>query len=229
MKLISLGTIDVKFLIPIFGGIFSLIYSIFRKYSPKNEIINQNPFLISIYTSLGMIMAFVPFLIIKLKSKRANKIYKEQLIKSKIYNKLIVNKNAIEMTRWKKYRFIFYSGIFDFLQSLFTTLFTQYFVYNLWIFDIMIMSLFSYLFLKAKYYKHQFISMIVIVILGFVLNIIAYFKLYDSEENGLNLFDIFIKFITEICFCLDMIIIKYNMEKNYCNPYELCLDRKSVV
>ena len=35
------------------------------------------------------------------------------------------------------------------------------------------MSLFSFLILKTKYYKHQFISMIIIVILGLGLNIIS--------------------------------------------------------
>ena len=84
------------------------------------------------------------------------------------------------------------------------------------------MSLFSFLILKTKYYKHQFISMIFIVILGLGLNIIAYLKLDAIEENVLNFFDIFIKFIAEICVCLSVTLWKYNMENNYCNPYELC-------
>ena len=75
------------------------------------------------------------------------------------------------------------------------------------------MSLFSYLILKTKYYKHQFICMIIILILGLVFNIIELFKLDDSEENEFNFFDILIKFIIEICFSLAMVIIKYNMEK----------------
>ena len=85
------------------------------------------------------------------------------------------------------------------------------------------MSIFSYLILKTKYYKHQFISMIIIVILGFGLNIIIYFQLDDTEEDGLNFLYIFIQFIIELCLCLDGVIMKYNLEKNYCEPYEFSL------
>ena len=30
-------------------------------------------------------------------------------------------------------------------------------------------------------------------------------------------------FVSEICFCLIYVISKYNMEKNYCSPYEICI------
>ena len=223
MKFISLGTIDIKILIPVFGAITSIIYGVFMPYSPKILILIQNPFLQNIYVTLGMILAFIPFLIIRYKSKAANKIYNnKKLTKSKLYKKLIVSKNIITKTRCKKFRFIFYSTIFDFLQTLSRVLFANYFIYNFWIFDIIFMSLFSFLILKTKYYKHQFISMIVIVILGLGLNIITYFQLDDTEDR-FTLFGIFIQFISEICYCLGGIIWKYSMEKTYCDPYELCL------
>ena len=33
----------------------------------------------------------------------------------------------------------------------------------------------------------------------------------------------FWKFISEISFCISLIIIKYNMEKNFCSVYEVCI------
>ena len=224
MKFISLGIINIKFLIPVLGGLFTLIFNVFIVYNPKNRIIDENPFLQSIFIALGMSLAFIPFLIIINKSKTANKIYNEQLIKSELYNKLKDKKNVIKKTKYKKYRFICYSAIFDFLETLLEALFSQYFVYNLWIFDIIFISLFSFLFLKTKYYKHQFISMISIVILGLGLNIITYFKYVniDDTEDKLNILNLFIQFISEIFYSLIIIFWKYNMEKNYCNPYELC-------
>ena len=221
MKFISLGTIDIKFLIPVVGSIISLIYRISIQYSPKLLIINQNPFLKSLYIALGMIFGFIPYIIIKHRSKAGNKIYNEQIIKSELYKKLTDNKDVIKKTKYKKYRFIFYTAFLDFSYIMIITFFTQYFAYNLWIFDIIFMSLFSFLILKTKYYKHQFISMIIIVILGFGFNIIAYFKSINAEV-GLTFINILMKFIAEICFCLSIVIMKYNLEKNYCNPYELC-------
>ena len=30
-------------------------------------------------------------------------------------------------------------------------------------------------------------------------------------------------FVSEICFSLTIVISKYNMEKNYCSPYQICI------
>ena len=219
MKIISLGIIDRHFLIPILGGIIGLMYDIFIIYSPKYEIIVENPILDNIYVTFGMILAFIPFLILKNKSKAENKKYNEQISKSELYRKLKDSKDVFKKTKFKKYRFIIYSTLFDSFQTLLISFLT--FVYNLWIFDIIFISLFPFLILKTKYYNHQFISMIFIVVLGLGLNIISYFK-YDNTGEQLKSFDIFLQFISEICFCLSAVIRKYNMEKNYCNPYELC-------
>ena len=220
MRFISLGTINIHFLIPVSGGIIRLIYLIFINYSPKIEIINQNPFIESIYMTIAMCLAFIPFLINKLKIKAAIKKKNEQIAKLPLYITLTERKNIFKKTKFKKYRFIFYSTIFDALDTLLTIIYTKYFVFNLWIFDIY-MSFFSFLFLKTKYYKHQFISMIVIVILGLGLNIITYFN-FNSSKNILKPIDIFIKFISEISFCLIIVIDKYNLEKNYADVYEMC-------
>ena len=99
MKFINIGTIDIKFLIPVFGSIVGLIYNIFIVKSPKIRIIYENPFLLSIYVTLGMIMAFIPLLIIKNKSKAGNKIYNEKIIKSELYKKLKDSKDVIKKTK----------------------------------------------------------------------------------------------------------------------------------
>ena len=64
--------------------------------------------------------------------------------------------------------------------------------------------------------------MIIIIILGFGLNIIEYFK-FDEEEKKIDFFEILMKLISEIFFSLVVVISKYNMEKNYCSPYEICI------
>ena len=74
-------------------------------------------------------------------------------------------------------------------------------IYNLWIFDIIFMSLFSFLLLKTKLYKHQYVSMITIICLGLLLNVVEYFK-HNDVENELNFFEIFMKFLSEICLSL---------------------------
>ena len=223
MKYINIGYINIKFLIPVSGDIIGLIFKFSIINNPKYFVIGDNPFLYNMYVTFGLIFAVFPFLIIKYKSKRLHKITNEQINKSKLYKKLKGDRNILKKLRFKKYRFIFYSTIFDFLQTLTINLFILTFVYNLWIFDIIFISLFSYLILQTKLFKHQYISMILIIILGLGLNVIAYFKLDEKEEDKIKPFEIFIKFISEICFCMSVVIMKYNMEKNYCDPYEPCM------
>ena len=64
--------------------------------------------------------------------------------------------------------------------------------------------------------------LIIILIFGLFLNIIEYFK-SDDKTNKLDPFEIAMKFLTEIFFSLSVVIIKYNLEKNYCSPYEICI------
>ena len=92
------------------------------------------------------------------------------------------------------------------------------FVYNAWIFDILYLSILSHFVLKTKLYKHQYCSMIAITLLGFVLNVI-----YAINGNEIDYIDIFMKLISELFFCLNIVFTKYIMEKYFCSPYEICM------
>ncbi len=184
MKFINFGKIDRKILIPIFGGIAMLIYQYIFEFFPKNEIISQNPFLLNIYFSIGMIFALIPYLIFKNRNKQVNNTYDNSNLKkneSKLNIDLIYDESS-NTIKTNKYRYIILSSICDFIQTLLYNLFTIKCVYNTWFFDITFISLFAYLFLKMKLYKHQYISMIIIIIFGLGLNIIEYFK-FDGEEK----------------------------------------------
>ena len=229
MKFIIFGKIDRKILIPIFGGIAMLIYQYIFEFFPKNEIISQNPFLLNIYFSIGMIFALIPYLIFKNRNKQVNNTYDNSNLKkneSKLNIDLIYDESS-NTIKTNKYRYIILSSICDFIQTLLYNLFTIKCVYNTWFFDITFISLFAYLFLKMKLYKHQYISMIIIIIFGLGLNIIEYFK-FDGEENKIDFFETIMKLISEIFFSLVVVISKYNMEKNYCSPYEICVWEGSI-
>ena len=134
----------------------------------------------NIYGTLGMIFAVIPFIILKHRSKSSpiTETQTESKLKVELlYNELFLDNSSL------KIKLILSSTIFDFLQGLFLNLFCSECIYNLWIFNIILMSLFFYLILKTKLYNHQIFSMIIIIILGFMLNIIEYFKLDDKDKN----------------------------------------------
>ena len=224
MKCINFGDVNKRLLIPIFGGIIRLIYIFLVHRNPKYEIATKNPFILNIYTSVGMIFSFIPYLILKYRSKTKSISSNASQIQSKLNIEFIHSDlyEEIEIDQSKKYKLIICSSIFDFLQVLLLTIFCIYCNYNLWIFDILFMSLFSNLILKTKLYRHQYFSMIIIIILGFILNIIKYFNLGDTN-NKVDPFELSMKLLSEICLSLSMVIVKYNMEKTYCSPYEICI------
>ena len=225
MKLISFGKINIQFLIPIFGGLIRLISRLILDTNSKHEILEKNPFLFSIFTAIGMILAFIPYLIIKYRTKKSIIYSKDLTGKSKLNLELVYNdiyEQTFKQTRFNKYKLIVLSSVFDFFETLIVCLFTMNCLYNVWIFDILFMSIFSYYLLKTKLYKHQYLSIIIIILLGLSLNVIEYFKI-DETENKLDFFEISMKLLGEIILSLNMIIIKYNMEKNFCSPYEICI------
>ena len=89
-----------------------------KDLNPKKEILNKNPFLVSIYISLGMTLSFIPYLILKYKSKKLIRNKNDYIspIKAK-KNKLILkyeHYDIYERTKWNKFKLILISTIFDF-------------------------------------------------------------------------------------------------------------------
>ena len=87
MKCISFGKFDKKLLIPIVAGLIRLGYKYILKSNPKYEILSQNPFLYNIYINTGMILAFIPYLIIKYRIKNSSDNSKKLINLSKLLNK----------------------------------------------------------------------------------------------------------------------------------------------
>ena len=221
MKYIEFGKINKKLLIPVLGGILMLIIFYIIKIIPKYDVTSKNPLILNIYVSIGMILAFIPHLILKNKIKKhipvskvlqVNQKYSIDIIRERVRKKIII----------KKYLLILCSEVFDFAQIALVSFFSFKCIYNFWTFNILLMSLFSRLILKIQLYKHQYISIIIMIVFGLIMNILEYYKKVDVEDK-LDILGISMTFLSEICLCLSMVIIKYNMEKNFCSPYEICI------
>ena len=55
MKFFKFRNINKRFLIPVFGGLITLVYRIIMPKIPKYDIVGKNPFISNIYVSLGLI------------------------------------------------------------------------------------------------------------------------------------------------------------------------------
>ena len=76
MKLISLGPINKYIAFPIIGGVSKCICESILYYADTK--IGHHPFLVGINAGLSMCLAFIPFIIIKLKMKSSIMYKKEK-------------------------------------------------------------------------------------------------------------------------------------------------------
>ena len=104
----------------------------------------------------------------------------------------------------------------DFAQKFLTFFLKKYIINNIWIFNILFISIFDYFINKNTLYKHQYISSLIIIFLGIAATVIG---LYGEEG------DIFIKFILcvsiEIMYSLAIVLSKYLMDHRSCSPFEV--------
>ena len=91
MKCINFGKFDKKLFIPFVGGLITLAYKYIVKNNSKYKILTENPFLYNIYVAFGMILAFIPYLIIKCRSKDSTDSSNKLIHKSKLAIKLRVD------------------------------------------------------------------------------------------------------------------------------------------
>ena len=196
MKLISLGQLNKYIAFPIIGGISKCICESILYYAETK--IGRHPFLVGINAGLAMCLAFIPFIFIKLRLK-----------KSVTYKK--------EKWNIKKIILILLCGFLEFLQKFLSYSFINDVDNNIWIFNIIYFSGFSYLILKIKLYNHQLFSSLVMIIIGIIYNIII-MKDMKATDIPYLLLSIFI----ETVYSLNIVLNKYVMEFYFCSPYELC-------
>ena len=196
MKLISLGQLNKYIAFPIIGGISKCICESILYYAETQ--IGHHPFLVGINAGLAMCLAFIPFIFIKLRLK-----------KSITYKK--------EKWNIRKIILIILCGFLEFLQKFLSYSFINDVDNNIWIFNIIYFSGFSYLILKIKLYNHQLFSSLVMIIIGIIYNIII-MKDMKATDIPYLLLSIFI----ETVYSLNIVLNKYVMEFYFCSPYELC-------
>ena len=141
MRYISLGDINKKLLYILVGSLSKLIAELILYFYAKDIKMNDHPFILGINANLGMILAFIPDIIVKCSIKK--KILKDE--KSQNRNYLIIEEKKAKRLKVLKILIIALCCILDFLQKILTFLYSQYIINNLWLFDIVFLGSFSYL------------------------------------------------------------------------------------
>ena len=220
--MIKIKKIDKKILLPITAG---FLYLPFIKIAEYIEIANHS-IVFSLATSISMTFAIIPLLISRYNMRKAlvnrnnnNKINKSDTNEKSLAIALIYNKGS-DIIKKNKFLFIFLSSLADFIQTLIASMtYNNQSNISLWLLDIIFLSILSYLVFKEKLVRHQILSMIIIIIFGFIMDFIV-----GNFSNGLNNIGFFLlRIFCEFSYSLSQILNKYCMEYKFSPPYEVCL------
>jgi len=213
MALLSLGNID-KNLIPILiGCVVCFLNRLLNQYD--GTLLYKNLILANICISLSRLLAFIPYLILKKRSKNIeNKSDDTNIIRKDKIKYLYYNQT--EKIAKGKWQLILLSAIV-YLMNQYLFIATFEIKTNTWIWIILITSIFYYLMFKIKIYRHHYVSAILILLIGIIIDIVL-----ENIKNDINkdLLLFLLKFIRQILFSLYNVMAKYIMEKKFISVYE---------
>ena len=215
MVFISFGKID-RNLIPILVGcIFSFLSRLLFTY--KDTILFSHPLVSNIFATVSKYFTIIPFLIIKIKSYKAKKNIEKRTIIREGTSSIFIFRDAKKEVTKGKWKYIFLSGIIFFIQGsiLFFTIEVKT---NFYIWNILITCIFSYIIFKIKLFRHHYLSIILIILTGFILDFITENLQNDISKHWVQ---VLLRFIREIVFSLHDIINKSAMETKFCTVYDI--------
>ena len=223
-NIISFGHVNLYILLILLGAFLKAIkewvtsnYTNLRK-GQANEPENQHPVIITLNYSMGLCLSFILYAIYKIynRDKNKNKLFLDKMMNSQ--NKKITNK--------EKFFWILFGSPFDFFANL---------IYNYnwlkeedylcyWPTNMLLMSLFSFLILNMKLYKHHYLCILIIIIFGIVHNFIS--GHFGKEEMKKNYKGHLIYLLSESIFNVLYVLYKFFMIKKSIKSYGiLCFQR----
>ena len=215
MAFINLGKID-KNLIPILlGCIFSFLSRLLFKV--KNTILFKQKIYPNLLASIIKLVTIIPLIITNKRSQKTSKNNNNERALSNNDIELIYSETDDGVSIQGKFPYILLSTVIQFIQGL-LLIYAIGLKSNSWILDIAITSLFYYLIFKIKLFKHHYFSIILIVLIGFIIDLSSENLQKDLTSNLLNFF---LRLIREVIYSLGNVINKYLMEKKYVSVYEL--------
>ena len=123
------------------------------------------------------------------------------------------NKKKLKL---QKYLILLACAFLDFSNKFLTFFLKKLVINNIWIFNIIFISIFDYLILKAKLYRHQYISCAIIIVIGIAAITIGLLK-----ETGNILIKLLICISLKIIYSLSIVLSKFLIDHRSCSPFEV--------
>ena len=219
MAFIGLGKINTNLIPIVVGCVFCFLNRLLNQY--EGTSLFKNVMLTNIFISFSDLFTIVPYIIFKVRSKKVYKHENKEITPDETqetkFEYLYEESYDIEDDVQGKGKFIVLIGLIFFVNYL---IFVYIFALktNTWIMYILFTSIFYYLFFKSKLYRHHYLSIVIILIIGLVIDFVEGNIQKDFTDN-IKL--ILLSFLRVILLSLVYVLIKYTMEKKYASPYEI--------
>ena len=212
MALIGLGKIEKKMLPILLASIFCFLNRLLHNCNCSELF--KNTLLTNISISGSKIFALIPLFIIKFKFSHKHVTDKEiQIKKNQSVEYLYTDEKAFILK--DKWLYILLSVIiFFFNQLLFVVTFEVQ--SNTSILNILFSSIFYYFIFKIKLFRHHYLSIAFITIIGLVIDLI----LDNLQEDITERIELFLlRILREILYSLSSVVDKYIMESKFVSLY----------
>jgi len=223
MALIGLGAVDRNLIAIILSCIFCLLNRFINQLFQKKLL--ENKVYTNIVISFAESFIVIPYIIDRKRSKGRTLINAINNINSNeeenkfeyIYEE---PRDIKDDVKYKELYIILISIIFFINYSMF--IYTFPVKSNIWITYILFTSIFYYLIFKAKLFNYHYLSIIIILLTGFIIDISQanFQKDWESNEPEREVGFIF-SIVRVILLSFNYVIIKYTIEKKYASPYEI--------
>ena len=214
MGFISFGLINNNIIPIIIGCIFAFLSRLLFNY--KDAKLFEHPIISNIVPLFLYFITIIPLKILnnRVKKNNVNNEKNENNTKRKL-----IFKNIYQEIIKGKWKFIILASVIDFIQGV-ILIYSKEIKTNFWILDLIITCLFYYLIFKIRLYRHHYLSIILIILIGLSLDLV----LENLQNDILNNWSLLLlRFVREILISLENVINKYIMEKKFCSVYELCI------
>ena len=212
MACISLGKIDKSLIVILVGCVICFLNRLLNKVE-FGKILFENLVLINICMALSRFLTIIPYIIIIIRTKK--KTTSLDIENTNKLKKLVYNDN-IKKTKKGKWIYILLSGFIFLILSICLTRSFKIKT-NAWIWYILFASIFYYLIFKVRLYRHHYLSIVLIILLGLAIDLSTQNLQTEIVGDPINLV---LKFVKQILFSLYNVIAKYVMEKKYVSVYE---------
>ena len=227
-KFINCGKTNRYIFSILIGAVFYAFVIVLENESTAFKDENENnphPIVYTLIYTFSLCLSFIFLIIYKIRTKSQNinnnnSITIEQNLYTRKTMKTICHQVKI-VTKKEKFLWLLLVSIIDYVAFSFNSIFwiTMDNYINNWSTNFLSISLFSYFILKTKLYKHHFVCIATIVIIGLLFNIpLGVF----SSTNMEKYYGYYLSFIfTGIFFNLTYVLYKKMMLKKYIKSYEI--------